>query len=157
MANQLAASKIFHSIAVLPCPANILSELQDKLVDFVWFNKRHLLKRQILFELPFKGGLGLANLQARSLTFRFNLIQQYLQPNSHSCFNFMDYNLRRYKKMKMDYQLFLLDIDPHYFTSLSVFYSEVLRAWMTLGARIETPPINQPCLQSSPYSPVLYP
>ena len=69
----------------------------------------------------------------------------------------MDYNLRRYKKMNMDYQLFLLDIDPHYFTSLSVFYSEVLRAWMTLGARIETPPINQPCLQSSPYSPVLYP
>ena len=35
IANQLAASKKFHFLAVLSPPENVLSELQDNLVDFV--------------------------------------------------------------------------------------------------------------------------
>ena len=59
-ANQLAASKIFHCLAVLSPPENVLSELQNILVDFVSSNKRHFLKKQILFQKPDSGGLGLA-------------------------------------------------------------------------------------------------
>ena len=51
----------------------------------------------------------------------------------------MDYNLQKYKRLNLSYQLFLLDLDPKFFTSLPLFYSETLRAWMKIGARIETP------------------
>ena len=86
IANQLAASKIFHFISVLTCSSNVLSELQEMLVDFVWFNRRHLLPRHTLFQHPNKGGLGLVSLQARSLTSTFNLVQRYLQSDSHPSF-----------------------------------------------------------------------
>ena len=39
VANQLAASKLYHVLAVLSPPENVLSELQELLVDFVWSGK----------------------------------------------------------------------------------------------------------------------
>ena len=60
IANQLAASKFFHFLAVLSPPENVLSELQDLLVDFVWHTKKHWLKKVTLYEQPDNGGLGLA-------------------------------------------------------------------------------------------------
>ena len=68
IANQLAASKVNHILAALSPPDNILNELQRMLVDFVWSYKRHLLKQQLLFLKPDRGGLGLVCLQARMLT-----------------------------------------------------------------------------------------
>ena len=58
IANQLAASKTFHCMAVLTPPDDFLSELQQQLVDFVWSNKRHLLKKRIMYQRPDKGGGG---------------------------------------------------------------------------------------------------
>ena len=53
IANQLAASKIFHCLAVLSPPENVLSELQNILVDFVWSNKRSLLPSRLFFSQSF--------------------------------------------------------------------------------------------------------
>ena len=138
IANQLAASKIFHFLAVLPVPGNVLNELQELLVNFVWSNKRHWLRKEVLYDQPDEGGLGLACLQARILSYRFAIVQRFLLPNFHPANDFMAHFLRQYCKLGFDYQLFYVKIDPKFFTSLSVFYSEVLRAWMASGARILT-------------------
>ena len=69
-------------------------------------------------------------------------------------FSLMDHNLRLYKRLNLGHQLFLLDLDPNFFTSVSCFYGEVLRAWMTSGARIEAPPDSRNFILNLP---LLYP
>ena len=46
IANQLATSKTFHTLAVFSPPDHILDELQRMLIDFVWPTEKHHLKRQ---------------------------------------------------------------------------------------------------------------
>ena len=138
IANQLAASKIFHFLAAISPPNNVINELQDLLVEFVWSNKRHWLKKETLYDEPGKGGLGLACLQARIMTFRFSVVQRFLRLVLHPAYNFMSYFLRQYCKLGFDYQLFHVKTDPKFYTSLPVFYCEVMRAWTVSGARIKT-------------------
>ena len=107
--NQLAASKMFHCLAALTPPDDFLSELQQRLVDFVWSNKRHLLKAEIVYQKPDKGGFGLVNLQARVLTFRLSRIFRYLKCNSHHSFDFW----------------------------MPSLYGEIVHAWRLSGARLE--------------------
>ena len=138
VANQLAASKIFHCLAILSPPHQILSELQDMLVNFIWSNKRHLLKKQLLFQECDKGGLGLASLQARTLTFRMSFLQRFLSLCSHPAYDLCSYNLQKYKHLHFDFQLFLMNLEPKFYYSLPYFYSDILSAWSKCGARIET-------------------
>ena len=137
IANHLAASKNFHCLAALTPPDDFLSELQQRLVDFVWSNKRHLLKKRIVYQKPDKGGFGLVNLQARVLTFRLSLIFRYLKGNYHHSFNFFQYHLRRYKKLNYDFHLFYMKTDPLFDIGMPSFYGEIMRAWRLSGARLE--------------------
>ena len=140
IANQLAASKLFHPLAVLSPPENILSELQGSLVDFVWSNKRHYLKKELLYKKPDRGGLGLVCLQARVLTFRFSTIQRFLNLYPHPSYSLVSHFLRQYRKLDLDYQLFHFRTNPKFHTNLPLFYSELLRAWTASGARIDARP-----------------
>ena len=142
IANQLAASKIFHCLTALSPPENVINELQNILVDFVWSKKRHMLKKTILYEQPDRGGLGLVCLRARILSFRFGFLQRFFNLTSHPTYLFMKYFLRQYCKLGYDYQLFHMKINPKFFVSLPVFYSEILRAWMVSGARVGTQSIS---------------
>ena len=108
------------------------------LIDFVWSRKRHLLKKQILFQDRNKGGLGLACLQARVLTFRFSFLQRFLNLCSHHAYDFCAYNLRKYKNLGLDFQLFFSVFDSKCLISLPCFYANLIRAWSFSGARIET-------------------
>ena len=137
IANQLAASKLFHCLAALTPPDSILSELQQRLVDFVWSNKKHLLKKQYLFEKPDKGGLGLVCLQARVLTFRLSRLFRYLKKNSHPSFTFLQHHLRCYQHLNFDYRLFYIKTDPIFDIGMPSFYGEIIRAWRLSGAPLE--------------------
>ena len=137
IANQLAASKLFHCLAALTPPDSILSELQQRLVDFVWSNKKHLLKKQYVFEKPDKGGLGLVCLQARVLTFRLSRLFRYFNHFSHPSFTFLQHHLRRYQHLNFDYRLFYIKTDPIFDIGVPSFYGEIIRAWRLSGARLE--------------------
>ena len=139
VANQLAASKLYHVLAVLSPPENVLSELQELLVDFVWSGKRHYLRKQILFQRPDRGGLGLACLQARTLAYRMSTVQRFLDLCPHPSYTMVSYFLRRYKKLDLDFQLFQITLDPKSLISIPPFHGELLRAWTASGARIEIP------------------
>ena len=138
VANQLAATKVFHFLATLAVPQHIVNELQDMLVNFIWSNKRHLIKKKILSCEPSNGGLGLASLQARVCTFRFCFLQRFLNLCPHPVYSLCSLNLRKYKGLDFDSQLCFMNLNPKFFTTLQCFYSEVLRAWMTSGAHIDT-------------------
>ena len=139
IANQLAASKVNHILAALSPPDNILGELQGMLVDFVWSYKRHLLRQQLLFQKPDRGGLGLVCLQARMLTYRFSTLQRFLNQNTHPANALLGFFFRQYKKLHLDYNLFYTDIDPKSFSSLPVYHSDILCAWKESGAHTVIP------------------
>ena len=139
IASQPAASKLFHYLAVLSPPEHILNELQQKPIDFVWSGGSHWLDKQ-MFQFPEKGGLGLACLQARMLTYRFTLIQKLLKENTHPSFIFISHHLRRYRNLNLDSQLFHIDLESKFLSHLPTFHSEIIRAWITSRARIVTPP-----------------
>ena len=86
IANQLAASKLYHVLAFISPPQETLKELQKKLVNFVWSDGRYWLKEKILYYPPEKGGLGLSCLDARALTFRFTMLQRFLGNSLHPVF-----------------------------------------------------------------------
>ena len=140
IANQLATSQILHTLAVLSPPDHILNELQNKLINFIWSDGRHWLKKQLLFQTPDKGGLGLACLQARMLTFRFAIIQKLLKDPAHQSFHFIKYYLHQFRGLKFDFQLFCTDLDLKYIVNLPTFHGDILRAWVALGARITAQP-----------------
>ena len=60
IANQIAASKLLHFLAVLPLPEQVLDELQETLINFVWSQKRHMLNRKVLFQSPLEEDLVLS-------------------------------------------------------------------------------------------------
>ena len=137
--NQIASSKLLHFLAVLPPSDIVLNELQDMLINFVWLYRRHWLSKNVIFQPPKKGGLGLVSLKARVLTFRFNLIQRLFRKAKHPAFYFFTYYLRMYHKLGYDFQLFYTKITKP-LTGIPVFYSEVLKAWDISKAVINTPP-----------------
>lgn len=140
IANQLAASKVNHILAGLSPPENIIRELQGMIVDFVWSNKRHFLRQQILFQKPDQGGLGLVCLQARMLAYRFTTLQRFLARNNHPAYTMIGYFLRQYKKLGLDQNLFHTELDPKFFFSVPLYHSDLLRAWIVSGAHTFTPP-----------------
>ncbi len=143
VANQLAASKLFHTLATLSPPENVLAELQGKIINFIWNGGKHWLKKSILYQTPDRGGLGLTCLQARVFTSRFNLLRSFLKyPHHHPSFDFIRYYFRQYRKLGLDHELFTTVIDSHFFAHLPTFHSELMRAWTTIGARVATLPSN---------------
>ena len=140
IANQLASSQILHIFAVLSPPDHILTELQNKLIDFVWSGGRHWLKKDLLYKNPQEGGLGLTCLQARILTYRFSVLQKFLQRSLHPSFQFLKHYFHQYRRLQFDFQLFCINLEKKILVNLPTFHSDVLRAWMTLGARIVTQP-----------------
>ena len=136
IANQLAASKTFHSLATLPPPDHVLDELQRLIIVFVWPTKKHLLKRRLLFQTPDKGGLGLCCLRARTLTYRFTRIQKFLNNYPHPSYLLLSHFLQNYQNLHFDFQLFFIKTDPISYVSIPTFHSEVLRAWAASGAQI---------------------
>ena len=132
LAQTLASwSKLFHSLAALTPPDSVLSELQQRLVDFVWSNKKHLLKNNVY---TFKS---LVCLQARVRTFRLSRLFRYLKGNSHFSLIFLEHHLHRYKHRNFDYHLFHIKTDPTFDIGMPSFYGEIMRAWMLSGARLE--------------------
>ena len=143
VANQLAASKLIHVLATLSPPEGLIDELQEKLIDFVWAGKRRWLKKSILFLDQDRGGLGLTCLRARILTFRFNLLRTFLlNSNDIPCFDFISYYFRQYRGLGLDFELFSTEIDPKFFPHLPTFYSELMHAWLKIGARVATLPTD---------------
>ena len=142
IANQIAASKLLHFLAVLPLPEQVLDELQETLINFVWSQKRHMLNRKVLFQSPLKGGLGLVCLKSRVMTYRFSVLQRLFCKNKHPAFYFLIHYCHMYRNLGHDFQLFYTNLEVKYLTSLPVFQAEILKAWITSKATTSVPPAS---------------
>lgn len=75
--NNLVASILWHKLAVLELPADLLIKIQRKLVNFFW-NKLHWIPQNVLYLSKELGGQGLVHLTSRKAAFRIQFVQKFL-------------------------------------------------------------------------------
>lgn len=75
--NSLVSSFLWHRLACVDPPSNLLSEVQKVLVDFFW-DRLHWLPQALLFLPKEEGGQGVVHLASRGTAFRLQFIQRLL-------------------------------------------------------------------------------
>ncbi|KAK3524739.1 hypothetical protein QTP86_002141 [Hemibagrus guttatus] len=73
--NNLAASFLWHKLACVDPPPNLLASIQALLVDFFW-DGLHWIPQSILHLPKEEGGQGLVQLASRTAAFRIQFIQR---------------------------------------------------------------------------------
>ncbi|KAK3516433.1 hypothetical protein QTP70_012487, partial [Hemibagrus guttatus] len=74
--NNLAASSLWHKLACVDPPPNLLANIQAQLVDFFW-GGLHWIPQSVLHHKE-EGGQGLVQLSSRAAAFRLQFIQRLL-------------------------------------------------------------------------------
>ncbi|KAK3548302.1 hypothetical protein QTP70_009570 [Hemibagrus guttatus] len=75
--NNLAASSLWHKLACVDPPPNLLANIQAQLVDFFW-DGLHWIPQSVLHLPKEEGGQGLVQLSSRAAAFRLQFIQRLL-------------------------------------------------------------------------------
>ncbi|KAL7838647.1 hypothetical protein AOLI_G00270510 [Acnodon oligacanthus] len=134
--NNLAASTLWHRLAVLNAPPGLLAEIQSRLVAFFW-SGQHWLKAAVLYLPTHEGGQGLIDLESRVAAFRLKAAQRLLY-HSDLCWKESAHALLRMAgRMGLDRHLFLLNADELDLSGLGDFYTSALKAWRLLEATRE--------------------
>ncbi|KAK3516967.1 hypothetical protein QTP70_029111 [Hemibagrus guttatus] len=75
--NNLAASSLWHKLACVDPPPNLLASIQALLVDFFW-DGLHWIPQSVLHLPKEEGGQGLVQLASRTAAFRLQFLQRPL-------------------------------------------------------------------------------
>ncbi|KAK3537057.1 hypothetical protein QTP70_000278 [Hemibagrus guttatus] len=75
--NNLAASSLWHKLACVDPPPNLLANIQAQLVDFFW-EGLHWIPQSVLHLPKEEGGQGLVQLSSRAAAFRLQFMQRLL-------------------------------------------------------------------------------
>ncbi|KAK3553067.1 hypothetical protein QTP86_031169 [Hemibagrus guttatus] len=75
--NNLAASSLWHKLACVDPPPNLLASIQALLVDFFWYGL-HWIPQSVLHLPKEEGGQGLVQLASRTAAFRLQFLQRLL-------------------------------------------------------------------------------
>lgn len=127
--NNLVASSIWHRVACIDPPSQLLVKIQAILVDFFW-DKLHWIPQNVLFLPKEEGGQGLIHLQSRVATFRLQFIQKLLLGSAECRWCAVAYViLRKLENLGLDKTLFLLDPLKLNTSGLPVFYRNLFKVW----------------------------
>ena len=131
--NQLCASKLWHRLITMAPSTGLLNQLQTKFNDFFW-QGRHWVARDVLYQPVVNGGQGLVHLESRLTAFRLQYVQRYLYSClEHPSFHFTSFYLKQLGNLKYSKQLFAtnfvnLTVPPFY----PKFYQQLINACSTV-------------------------
>ncbi len=77
MANNLAASTLWHKVIVLEPPSDLICNIQKKIVDFFWSGE-HWTRAAVLYLPIHEGGQGLVDVKSQIVSFRLQTVQKLL-------------------------------------------------------------------------------
>ncbi|KAJ3609348.1 hypothetical protein NHX12_023871 [Muraenolepis orangiensis] len=130
VANTLVASTLWHRLMALTPPRNLVSSIQQDIVDFFW-SGRHWVRAAALYLPLAEGGQGLICIQSKIASFRLRTVSRLLYDCGPSCLNFGKLLLRSVGRFGYHKQLFLLNPEELDLSGLTPFYTSVLQAWHT--------------------------
>ncbi|KAJ3586247.1 hypothetical protein NHX12_012647 [Muraenolepis orangiensis] len=130
VANTLVASTLWHRLMALTPPRNLVSSIQQEIVDFFW-SGRHWVRAAALYLPLAEGGQGLISIQSKIASFRLRTVSRLLYDCGPSWLNFGKLLLRSVGRFGYHKQLFLLNPEELDLSGLTPFYTSVLQAWHT--------------------------
>lgn len=127
--NNLVSSSLWHRLACVDPPPNLLSKIQVMLVNFFW-DKLHWIPQAVLYLPKDEGGQGLVHLASRGAAFRLQFIQRLLygpkdlvwRPLAHMV-------LQRFAGLGLKDSLFLMDLSTADLRTLPLFYRGAFTVW----------------------------
>ncbi|KAK3542324.1 hypothetical protein QTP86_022474, partial [Hemibagrus guttatus] len=127
--NNLAASSLWHKLACVDPPPNLLANIQAQLVDFFW-GGLHWIPQSVLHLPKEEGGQGLVQLSSRAAAFRLQFIQRLLTgPRDLVWRAAASGLLRTVKGLGLDRALFLMDTKMLDISGLPMFYCGLFKIW----------------------------
>ncbi|KAK0155411.1 Transposon TX1 uncharacterized protein [Merluccius polli] len=130
--NNLVSSSLWHRLAVVDPPSNLLSCVQSIMVNFFW-DKLHWLPQAVLFLPKEEGGQGLVHLASKCAAFRLQFIQRLLYgPQDLVWRPLARLVLRSVGGLGLQESVFLMDFKTVKFLTLPVFYRGLLSVWKLL-------------------------
>ncbi|KAK3526114.1 hypothetical protein QTP70_015999, partial [Hemibagrus guttatus] len=127
--NNLAASSLWHKLACVDPPPNLLANIQAQLVDFFW-DGLHWIPQSVLHLPKEEGGQGLVQLSSRAAAFRLQFIQRLLTgPRDLVWRAAASGLLRTVKGLGLDRALFLMDTKMLDISGLPMFYRGLFKIW----------------------------
>ncbi|KAK3524871.1 hypothetical protein QTP86_010601 [Hemibagrus guttatus] len=127
--NNLAASSLWHKLACVDPPPNLLANIQAQLVDFFW-DGLHWIPQSVLHLPKEEGGQGLVQLSSRAAAFRLQFIQRLLTgPRDLVWSAAASGLLRTVKGLGLDRALFLMDTKMLDISGLPMFYRGLFKIW----------------------------
>lgn len=139
--NNLIASSLWHKMAVVDPPVNLVKDIQRQLVNFFW-SGQHWLRAAVLYLPVCEGGQGLIDIESRVAAFRLQAAQRLLHKRHISWTDVACGLLRKGGRMGLDRHLFLMDLDGVDLTGLTPFYKTMLRVWKVFSNSREQGPVN---------------
>ena len=120
--NNLVSSSLWHRLACVDPPPNLLSKIQAMLLNSFW-DKLHWIPQAVLCLPKDEGGQGLVHLASRGAAFRLQFIQGLLygpkdlvwRPLAHMI-------LQRFAGLGLKDSLFLMDLSTADLRTLPPFY-----------------------------------
>ncbi|KAK3522075.1 hypothetical protein QTP70_022611, partial [Hemibagrus guttatus] len=127
--NNLATSFLWHKLACVDPPPNLLTSIQALLVDFFW-DGLHWIPQSVLHLPKEEGGQGLVQLASRTAAFRLQFLQRLLtgpkdliwRPVTHGL-------LHKVGGLGLDRTLFLMDTKMLDVSGLPSFYRGLFKIW----------------------------
>ena len=84
LVKALGISKIVYSASILCVPEGVIKRVQEKLVSYLWRNKKDKIKRSVLYQRPCQGGLNFANVRTAVKALRLSWIGRLLSESSEA-------------------------------------------------------------------------
>ena len=126
LAKSLGISKLVYTASMLSVPQEVITNVQTKLFNFLWRNKKEKIKREVLFQETSKGGLNFPNFATTVKALRLSWIGRLLNspttdawtaiPNAfferYESLNFLlkgNYNIKNLDKNVPSFYLEMLD------------------------------------------------
>ncbi|KAK0155415.1 Transposon TX1 uncharacterized protein [Merluccius polli] len=136
--NNLVSSSLWHRLACVDPPPNLLSRIQAMLVNFFW-DKLHWIPQAVLYLPKDEGGQGLVHLASRGAAFRLQFIQRLLhgpkdlvwRPLAHMI-------LQRFAGLGLKDSLFLMDLSIADLHTLPPFYRGAFTVWKMMAREKNT-------------------
>ncbi len=127
--NNLVASSLWHKLACIDPPPQLLGKIQAILVDFFW-DRLHWVQKSILFLPKDEGGQGLVHLQSRMAAFRLQFLKRLLDGAADVSWRAIAHIiLQNYGGFGLDKHLFLLNPLKMDLSVFPPFYKSLFKVW----------------------------
>ncbi|KAK3569123.1 hypothetical protein QTP86_024496 [Hemibagrus guttatus] len=127
--NNLTVLSLWHKLACVDPPPNLLANIQAQLVDFFW-DGLHWIPQSALHLPKEEEGQGLVQLSSRAAVFRLQFIQRLLTGTRDLVWRAAASGLlRTVKGLGLDRALFLMDTKMLDISGLPMFYCGLFKIW----------------------------